>query len=109
MKSQGFFEHDVLTGESRPVQRVRLQGEGWYIEIMPTEDGEGITLHSSGAIAPRILVRPIVSNGVEVTTEASVEKRVQAEAAKLYATHEKNKRDDVFNQNSKDKKGRKPK
>lgn len=108
MHAPGFFEHDPLTEQSRPVQRVRLQGDGWHIEIIPTEDGEGVTLHASGALSPRILVRPIVANGVEVTTEASIDKRVQAEAAKLYATQKKNDRDDVFNQ-GKGRKGRKTK
>lgn len=75
-------EYDLLTRQSgRAVNRVRLQGDGWYLEVTVTADGHGVVVRSGEGV---LSVRPRCDNTIEVYTERAREQTIMAEAAHMH-------------------------
>ena len=78
-----FTDHNILTGEVRDIEhRVRLSGDGWYIEVYPTEDGHGLVIRTDDS---RMVVLPDCRNMIEVRTELGRRQTIYAEAERIVA------------------------
>jgi hypothetical protein len=77
-------EYDVVTETRREIPgAVRLEGDGWYIEVAPSKDGGGIDIRVSSPQSGPAVILPVCANVVHVATTESREQLVYAEAKKL--------------------------
>lgn len=92
-----FGEFDILTGRiTRDVARVRLEGDGYYLDISPMEDG-GVEIQCSGSAGSHaLLAMPRAANVLRVYSDTERDSRISDEARLRYEVWVKNEQDDVF-------------
>jgi hypothetical protein len=79
-------------------ERVRLVGEGWYIEVDVCDDGSAIEVRCAGNIvgSSNLIVEPRSGNVVRISCDAAREAAIHQEAHRLFDGWKTNEENDVF-------------
>lgn len=83
--------HDILTGQSAPINRARLESRDWYIEITKLDD-QTIELRCAGLVAgsESLRVVPVAGNTIRVTTTVEIDRRIYEAANRVIAVEKAN-------------------
>lgn len=90
-KMSELVSYDILSRESHPIQRARLAGDGWYIEVTK-QDEHTLEIRCCGNIAGSGVLRvlPRAANHIHATTDVEFDRRVWEEISAELKVRESN-------------------